>query len=79
MHHIHAVVYPPSQSNSSSGWRVSSRKPTNGGGNHLSGRADEGFGEGWEVLGGAGKAWWLWEWLDEEVLRDADGTAVAGL
>jgi hypothetical protein len=29
-------------------WRFTSRKPTNGGGNHLSGRADEGFGE---VLG----------------------------
>ena len=32
-----------------------------------------------EVLGGAGRVWWLWEWLDEEVLRVADRTAVAGL
>ena len=23
--------------------------------------------------------WWLWEWLDEEVLRNAGRTAVAGL
>jgi len=29
--------------------------------------------------GNLGWAWWLWEWLDEEVLRDADSSAVAGL
>jgi len=28
---------------------------------------------------GAGRSSWLWEWLDEEVLRVADRTAVAGL
>jgi len=39
------------------------------GGQRRSGVAQEGLG--W--------AWWLWEWLDEEVLRGADGTAVAGL
>jgi predicted ribosomally synthesized peptide with nif11-like leader len=27
----------------------------------------------------AGRAWWLWEWLDEEVLRNADRSAAAGL
>jgi len=27
----------------------------------------------------AGRAWWLWEWLDEEVLRVADSSAVAGV
>jgi hypothetical protein len=32
-----------------------------------------------EGKGGAGRAWWLWEWLDEEMLRDADRSAVAGL
>jgi predicted ribosomally synthesized peptide with nif11-like leader len=30
-------------------------------------------------VGGAGWAWWLWEWLCEEVLRDADRKVVAGL
>jgi hypothetical protein len=30
-------------------------------------------------LRGAGRSWWLWKWLDEEVLRDADSSAVAGL
>jgi hypothetical protein len=26
-----------------------------------------------------GRSWWLWEWLDEEVLRDADSSGVPGL
>jgi hypothetical protein len=30
-------------------------------------------------LGSLGRAWWLWKWLDEEVLRNADRGAVAGL
>jgi predicted ribosomally synthesized peptide with nif11-like leader len=30
-------------------------------------------------MGRAGRAWWLWEWLCEEVLRDADRKVVAGL
>jgi hypothetical protein len=30
-------------------------------------------------VGGAGTLWWLWEWLDEEVLRNADRSAAAGL
>jgi hypothetical protein len=30
-------------------------------------------------LGGAERSWWLWEWLCEEVLRDADRKVVAGL
>jgi len=34
-------------------------------GNHLSGASEEGLGE---VLGG----WWLWEWLCEDVVSDAD-------
>jgi hypothetical protein len=46
------------------------------GGNLLGGAGEEVLGE---VLGGAGRVWWLWEWLDEEVLRDADRTAMAGL
>ena len=25
------------------------------------------------IGGGAGRAWWPWEWLGEEVLKDADG------
>jgi len=29
---------------------------------------------GCQDLGGAGRAWWLWEWLCEDVLRDADGS-----
>jgi hypothetical protein len=41
------------------------------GGNMLGGAA--------EVWGGAGRLWWLWEWLDEKVLRGADRTAVTGL
>jgi hypothetical protein len=30
-------------------------------------------------LGGLRWSWWLWEWLCEEVLRDADRRVVAGL
>jgi hypothetical protein len=33
---------------------------------------ERGYVDAWWV-------WWLWDWLDEEVLRDADRTAVAGL
>jgi hypothetical protein len=32
-----------------------------------------------EGKGGAGRVWWLWELLDEEVLRVADSSAVAGV
>jgi hypothetical protein len=46
------------------------------GGNLLGGAGEKRFGE---MLGGAGRVWWLWEWLCEVVLRNADRTAVAGL
>ncbi len=45
----------------------------------LGGAAEEGLGEGWEVLGGAGRAWWLWEWLCDEVLLEIDRKVVPGL
>ena len=44
---------------------------------------DDFGGAGEEALGGelrdSGWSWWLWEWLDEKVLRDADRRVVAGL
>jgi len=34
------------------------------GGNLLGGAGEEGWGEMlWQLLGEAGRAWWLWEWL----------------
>jgi hypothetical protein len=44
-------------------------------GNHLGRASEEGVGE---VLGVAGRAWWLWGWLCEEVLRDAEGGTKVG-
>ena len=56
-----------SRSGSPSGWRFISRQRMRSGATFSAGRQKK----TWE--GGAGRAWWLWKWLCEEVLMDADG------